>query len=219
MEAHLKEFGGWYFPAKEAHFPEWMAKRNEMVDGRLTYQYHKLSAALKYVRQFRIAIDVGAHIGTWAHYLSAMFDHVHAFEPVADFRVCFLRNVSRADHVTLYSVALGAAPAMVGMHIVPSDTGGTYVAGSGEIEMRTLDSFELLNVDFLKVDCEGGEFAVVQGARETLKRCKPCCVIEQKSHKLGPNFGIKGTPAVALLLEMGAKLRQEISGDYILSWD
>ncbi|MDZ4253977.1 MAG: hypothetical protein U1A72_15515, partial [Sulfuritalea sp.] len=62
------EFGGWHFPDGEAHFPDWMRKRNEVVDGRLTYQYHKLSAAMAHVKQFRVAVDVGAHIGTWAYY-------------------------------------------------------------------------------------------------------------------------------------------------------
>jgi hypothetical protein len=43
--------------------------------------------------------------------------------------------------------------------------------------------------------------------------------VEQKAHKLGPNFGIKGTPAVDALLALGAKQRKVMSGDYILSFD
>jgi hypothetical protein len=44
-------------------------------------------------------------------------------------------------------------------------------------------------------------------------------IVEQKQHKLGPNFRIKGTPAVDMLRAMGAKLRKELGGDYICSWD
>jgi hypothetical protein len=84
--------------------------------------------------------------------------------------------------------------------------------------MRTLDSLEFSGVDFLKIDCEGYEHHVIAGARETLLRCKPCVIVEQKPHKLGPNFGIKGTPAVDALKALGAEVRREISGDYIMAW-
>jgi hypothetical protein len=82
--------------------------------------------------------------------------------------------------------------------------------------MRTLDSFGLSNLDFLKIDCEGYEHHVIEGAIETLLRCKPCVIVEQKPHKLGPNFGIKGTPALDLLKEMGYRVAREIGGDYIM---
>jgi hypothetical protein len=72
-------------------------------------------------------------------------------------------------------------------------------------------------VDFIKIDCEGYEHHVIEGARETILRCKPCIIVEQKPHKLGPNFGIKGTPAVDLLKSWGYKVVREIGGDFILT--
>jgi hypothetical protein len=44
-------------------------------------------------------------------------------------------------------------------------------------------------------------------------------IIEQKQHIMGRNFGTKGTPAVDLVMSWGAKMRRELSGDFILSWD
>ena len=199
-----------------------MKSKNQVIEGRLTYQYHKLDASMKWCKSFRLAVDAGAHIGTWAHWLAYKFNHVHAFEPVSDFRTCFLRNVPRADKVTLYPVALGALAGKVRMSIDPADTGGTHVdptAEDGTVELRTLDSFELTDVDYFKVDAEGYELNIVQGAVETLKRCRPCCVIEQKQHKMAANYGAKGTPAVDFLKSLGAVVRKEIGGDWILSWD
>jgi hypothetical protein len=73
-----------------------MIKRNAVVDGNLPYQYHKLVAAMKFVRSFRVAINVGAHVGMWSMHLARRFDHVFAFEPIPLHRACFTGNVSHA---------------------------------------------------------------------------------------------------------------------------
>ena len=229
------QFQNIWLPDGEKHFPEWMARNGELVDGRGTYQIRKWRACLPWIKQWREAVDVGAHVGLWSMQMKKQFETVHAFEPVEAFQACLERNAGPVDHdqdvrgmsdtrpVVLYPYALGAAPGSVSMTIPPLgeglDTGGTHVGGVGDIAMFTLDSFDLEQVDFIKIDCEGYEHHVLEGARETLLRCKPCVIVEQKPHKLGPNFGITGTPAVDLLRGMGAVLRREMGGDYIMSFD
>lgn len=230
-----------WLPDGEKHFPVWMDKNGEIVEGRGTYQIEKWRACIPWIKQWRTAVDVGAHVGLWTMHMAKVFENVVAFEPVAQFRECLTRNVATEIHlpgmmsktafeplpnVVVIDQALGARRGRVEM-ITPTlhgglDTGGTHVnqaAESGDVELHTLDSFGLQDVDFLKIDCEGYEHHVVEGARETLARWKPCVIVEQKPHKLGPNFGITGTPAVDLLKELGAKGRVVMSGDYIMSWD
>jgi FkbM family methyltransferase len=212
---------GIWLPDGEKHFPEWMTNHGELVDGKGTYQIKKCRAALRYVRNWRTAVDVGAHVGLWSMQLARRFQLVQAFEPVRAFRDCFRHNLAGVLNAHLMPYALGSRPGWVSMRIDPADSGGTHVdpRGTGDVQLHTIDGLSLEAVDFIKIDCEGYEHHVVEGARETLMRCKPCVIVEQKPHKLGPNFGIKGTPALALLLAMGAKHRAEISGDHILSWD
>lgn len=223
------EHQGIWFPDGEAHFPDWMTKNGEIVEGKGTYQIKKLRAALTHCKEFRKAVDVGGHVGLWSMQLAKCFELVAAFEPVPQYQECFLRNTENIKctgtnyPVGLFECALGAQFRWVSM-VVPElnggiDSGGTHVGDkSGDVPMRTLDSYNWDEVDFIKIDCEGYELEVLKGARETLARCKPCVIVEQKPHKLGPNFGIKGTPAVDYLLMMGAELKREMSGDYILAW-
>lgn len=221
----MKQHQGIFLPDHEQHMIEWMNKSGELVDGRGTYQIKKLRAALTHVKQWRAAVDVGAHVGFWSMHLVKKFIQVHAFEPIEEHRLCFQRNVTSnylvdkiPVHWTMHTCALGAFPGMVALTIPHGSSGGTHISGAGDIEMRTLDSFAFENVDFIKIDCEGAELAVLQGAVETLKRWKPCVIVEQKPHIMQANFGTKGRPAVDFLLSLGAQLRKEISGDYILSW-
>lgn len=238
---------GIWLPDGEKHFPGWMTKNGEIVDGKGTYQIKKLRAALGHCKQFRVAVDVGAHVGLWSMQLEKRFARVAAFEPVAAFRECFGANLKcrgcddrgyidldpvqrgirckicdGATRVVLYDCALGAEPGRVSMTIPALeggiDTGGTHVGGAGDIEMRTLDAFDLADVDFIKIDVEGYEHQVLAGARDTIARWRPTIIVEQKPHKLGPNFGIKGTPAVDLLKSMGGTVRAELSGDYIVTF-
>lgn len=215
------EHQGVWLPDGEAHFPSWMDKNGEIVDGRGTYQIKKLRAALEHVKQFRNAVDVGGHVGLWSMQLAKKFRVVHAFEPMEPFRQCFVRNVE-AKNVLLYPIALGAASGRVSMAYDPKDSGGTHVRAAGVedgIVLRALDEFIFSEVDFLKVDVEGWEHQVIEGARDTIMRCRPVVIVEQKQHKLKPNFGITGTPAVDLLRDMGYRLVREISGDFIMVAD
>jgi len=209
------EHQGIWLPDGEKHFPEWMDKNGEIVDGCGTYQIKKLREALSHVAAWRTAVDIGAHVGLWSMQLAKRFDNVIAFEPVAAFRECFAKNAWMRG-VKCFPCALGAAPGMVSMHYDSADSGGTHVSGPGDIEMRTLDSFNLNGVDFLKVDCEGYELDVLMGAASTLLRCRPVVIVEQKQHIMTRNFGKRGTPAVDFLKVQGWATVREMAGDYIM---
>jgi FkbM family methyltransferase len=197
------------------HFQQWMERRGEYVDGLPTYQYHKYRAAREWVTRFGVAIDVGAHVGLWTRVMAKDFDHVLAFEPIPEHIECFRLNVT-SPNVTLYDVAIGDRNQRVRFTRERENSGHTRVAGAGDIPMSRLDDLDVPNVDFMKIDTEGYEIFVLRGAIETIRRCRPTIIVEQKAD-MAEDYGETRRAAVQLLVNEGYHLRKEISGDYILS--
>jgi FkbM family methyltransferase len=216
-----KLIGGVWLPETEQHFVDMMLhnkKRTRVVDGKHTYQYHKLEAALRHLPadRRRVGVDIGAHVGLWSMWLVKLFGHVHAFEPVAGHADIFPWNMS-ADNWTLHRVALGEREGSVSLTVPPEQTGNAHVVGGGEVPMVTLDSCELERVDFLKIDVEGYELPVLRGAEATLRRCRPILVVEQKGND-AKFYGQPRDAAVAWLKTLGARDLAVISGDHIMGW-
>lgn len=209
---------GVWLPDGETHLTKWMTDNGEMVDGKGTYQIKKLRTALSHCRDFRTAVDVGAHVGLWAMQLSKVFKEVAAFEPVAAHRECFERNLEGDDNVTLFPFALGEAQGFVDIETAPTSSGDSRVninASNPSIPLTTLDLAGLDNVDFIKLDCEGYELFALRGGEETIKRCLPTIIVEQKPGR-AQRFGLPETGAVSYLIGLGYKTVAVMSGDYVL---
>lgn len=212
--------GGWWLPKEETHFPEVMygGKRYRERDGRVCYQYHKLEEALSYIplERRRNAVDIGAHIGFWAQWLSKEFDFVACFEPINEFSRLLRQNIE-GDNYVLFDCALGDHQGGVSLEIDPNFTGGTHIIGEGDIQLTTLDSFEMEDVDFIKIDVEGFEHNVILGAEDTIRYNKPYMVVEQKGNDR-KHYGQARDAAIRTLRDWGMKPLTVISGDYIMGW-
>lgn len=213
----IKEWEGWWLPEHETHLIEWMTKVNRIVDGRPSYQYHKLERVMKLLGERRVAVDIGAHCGLWSRHLVKDFQFVWAFEPLELHRICFARNLEGETNFNLIPCALGEKEGMVGMHTSEGSSGDSWVEGSGNILLKKLDDFNIENVDLIKVDCEGYELYALRGAAETLKRCRPVVIVEQKPGR-AQKWGLGETDAVTYLSSLGARLIDVISGDFIMCW-
>lgn len=216
------DYKGLKLPDGERHLPEWMDAVGHVRDGKPTYQYHKYEAALTHVKNRRLAVDVGAHAGLWSRVMALDFAEVRAFEPLAAHAACWRVNLERAANASLTECALGEAEGVVRIKSrTEGSSGDTSVDVDGqEAAIRRLDAFELRDVDFIKIDCEGYELFVLRGAEQMLRRCKPCVIVEQKPETGGfERYGIGEKDAVHYLESLGATLRAVIHGDYVLSWN
>lgn len=216
----MKQFDKWFFPDSETHIIENMRSVSRIVDGRMAYQYSKYEDCKNYIKGYRRALDIGSHIGLWAFFIAKDFEQVDAFEPIMEHAECWFSNMSGVENSMLYQCAVGAKEGRVSMgRRVGGSTGDTEILSHfGDIPMIPIDSLMLNDVDFIKVDLEGYELNALRGAEETLKRCKPCVIVEQKGD-MSMKYDGETLGAVYFLQSLRASLRAEISGDYILSWD
>ena len=227
--------GGWWFPATEEHMLDMMrpgAKMHKVVKNRWTYQYHKLQMCLTHIpyERRRVCLDVGAFIGQWTYHLIDYFAHVHCFEPIELHRACWAENMRGAANVEMHKEALGERCDTVRFHIPQKTCGGTHVATpvpksgddgpiaeTDEVYMTYLDQFNLVAVDFIKIDVEGYELMVLKGGQETLDRCRPYILVEQKGND-ERYYGQKSGSALEFLTRMGMRVLACKSGDYLLGW-
>jgi FkbM family methyltransferase len=205
-------FDQWWLPDGEQHLQTWMTHKNQRVDGRLTYQKHKYDAAMQFVQRKRVAIDVGAHVGLWSYWMAQDFGLLHEHID------CWRKNMDGFWNAELHPVALGNDVREVGLETGESSSGDTAVKVDGTgVAMGTLDSYAFQNVDLLKIDCEGYEVFVLEGAQDMLVRCQPVVIVEQKPGH-GQRFGRGEKDAVRLLESLGARQVWEYAGDYVLTF-
>ena len=162
--------------------------------------------SLGHVKQWRNAIDVGANVGQWTRPLAEKFQQVICFEPNPNFRECFNKNITESN-VTLWPYGLSDKE-----HTAQQDFNSTVLKeGEGDIECRTLDSFNLTDVDYIKIDVDGFEVPVLQGAQETIRKNNPVINIEMKESKR-PHIVAE---CREILINLGYNCRSRVRSDEV----
>lgn len=218
----MQFFAGFYYPDTEIHMLDWIEKHGVSMRGRKVYQGAKQQRTLDLCRKLGrlgVAIDVGAHVGTWSFNLCQHFREVIAFEPVAEHRECFVMNMDpKLSNWTLYDCALGSRNGSVEMKIEARNSGATSIkpGAVGEIPLRMLDDVceHVPFVDLIKIDTEGFEAEVLAGASRTIERDLPVIIAEQK-RDFATKYGHKATAATDLLQAMGYRIVADIGGDFL----
>jgi FkbM family methyltransferase len=136
------------------------------------------------------AIDVGANWGGYVHFMQRYARRVVAFEPVPEF--ASLLRAKFAKNVTVEQIALSDCSGEVGLHIpvidgvraggcstISPEASATYAAHEVvPVRMGRIDDVYKGTVGFIKIDAEGHEQAVLNGAVATIRRCRPRMLVE-----------------------------------------
>lgn len=194
-----------------------------LVDLYEPYEAEFLRGRLKPGQSF---IDIGANIGWYTLLASTLVgkdDPIVAFEPRSETSGWLRRTLdinSLANQVTLHSCALGAAPGRVFINsgVGTDNPGGSYITAerpggdldSAPVRVETLDSFNLARADFIKIDVEGAEPQVVEGARGVIGRYKPVIMSELHPRQLQAVSRASAADYIALMKSLG--YRTEIIG-------
>jgi len=143
------------------------------------------------VRPGGVALDVGANIGlTTVMIARGHAGPVHAFEPHPE-TFAFLERTVRANalsDVVLVNRALGRAPGTLPF-FVDRDSSASHVvaphspgrSGSIDVPVATVDDLAATlggPVRFIKLDAEGAEPDIIEGAARTIARDRPAVFVE-----------------------------------------
>lgn len=133
-----------------------------------------------------VLLDIGACFGTYSFITLFNPDlRVQAFEPFPKM-VEYMKDIIRLNaipNITVNEFGLSDRERMCDMQFGSSfhrselnlNVGTTNIRpdADGNYMFKTLDSLNIPKVDLMKIDVEGHEMEVLNGAAETLKRCKP----------------------------------------------
>ena len=181
----------------------------KIVKWRSFYEFELLDYMYSIKKHLRagesLAIDVGANIGNHSIFMrSFLADCLISVEPNPEVLPTLKRNLSRnIDRYSVYDCGLGAADSM-GKIVMPAGSDGN--AGAAQIDLSAGDNRILITTldalvddwkkthspndqeSIIKIDVEGRETDVNQGAEKTLQKDKPHLFIEASTpdafHKL-----------------------------------
>jgi FkbM family methyltransferase len=172
-----------------------------LTDGQ--YEWAETAIVGQLLRAGAVTVDVGANIGYYTalfQRLSGSKGQVHSFEanPFTAALLRTARDENGWDNVRINNLAVGDVPATIRVEAMDLDgavadagfnLGGWVVreAADGEwsLEITSLDKYATDNalekLHFLKVDVEGFELKVMQGADRVIRRFRPYIVMEMRA--------------------------------------
>lgn len=142
------------------------------------------------IRPGMTVVEIGANMGSHSVDLARACapGPFYAFEPQPRLFQILCANLALNDigNALAYPEACGAAEGEAVIPFIrydmPGNFGGMSLRETGQkgikVRVRALDSLELPTLGLLKVDVEGFECQVIEGARETIRRCQPVIYIE-----------------------------------------
>ncbi len=144
----------------------------------------------------RVAIDIGAHSGLYSQQLAKLATHVIALEAIPELAANLRRLL---PEVEVIHAAASDRSGMISLAIPEGKPGLSSVAHETfdqslpirkiDVECITVD--ELLakrndKIGFIKIDVEGHELAVLEGAKNTIATHRPALLIEaEERHRPG----------------------------------
>jgi FkbM family methyltransferase len=182
-----------------------------------------------------IVFDIGVNIGCTALRMSQICSEgrVYGFEPdKQNFSAC-MDNINlnpQVRNLQLSPIALGSESGMVSMTVTePRNRGGNHISATSnlsqseaDIPMVSLDAFvanqHISQINVIKIDTEGFEFKILQGAKVCLTKFKPSLFIELNHGNL-QRQGDSATAMIQLLNQLGyKKITDAFSGAPISSF-
>jgi FkbM family methyltransferase len=139
-------------------------------------------------------LDVGANIGYFSAIAAGLVGssgYVYAFEPIPECYARLQRNLASFRWAHAFPCAVGDSTGTATIHFSKEELGWGSMFGEGDLTREVtvplvkLDDWVakdgIRSLDFIKIDAEGGEYRVLQGATRILHDFRPIVAAELNS--------------------------------------
>lgn len=172
-----------------AHGAYWHLRDDEGIDRAILewagWEFDSTRIVGRVLKPGMVAVDVGANIGWYTVQMAKLVGPsgcVMAFEPMRDPRALLEWHVALNDLgrcVRVYPYALSDDEAVLDTHFPYANPDGRHFdPGLEQVHVRRLDEFAQTRFDLIKIDVDGRELRVLQGAAEIIARYKPMLLFE-----------------------------------------
>ena len=177
-------------------------------------------------------IDIGANFGFHTLEFAELVEHGHvfSFEPkkLVYYQLCGNVILNGFDNVTTYNTALSDEVNVLKMenlqyhsevdiNIGNAHLDACYDNGYNLVNVNTLDSYNFENVSVLKIDVQGYEPRVLDGAKETINKHKPTIFIEVEEPQLSV-YGMQSTDIFERLDALGYEYKKTIDASHLVDY-
>ncbi len=161
----------------------------------------EINLVKKFIKPGSDSIDVGVYRGVYSYEMSKYSEKVHSFEPNPIIFKYIDKNLKKfIKNIHLYNFALSNQNKTINLKIPIRNSNSNkeifeeyYEMGRAtihnennfenyenfEIQTKTIDELSFDNkISFIKIDVEGHELEVIEGAKNTIKKDKPILLVE-----------------------------------------
>ena len=160
-----EKINGFWVPTVDIHVEKWKSgdpfSQNKCLNTFISYCESQN-------KKFKRVLDVGAWAGTWSYAMQKFCKSIIAFEPDGINFECLHKNLAPFNHITCNQNAIGEKNGRVSLTEDNFTQAKRIENKQGNIQMFTIDYYNYSDVELIKIDVEGYEMRVLEGAYKTI---------------------------------------------------
>lgn len=170
---------GWYVPDDDQKITRVL--ENDSDKSNPSYEGKFRDQILEHIPHKRTFVDIGANVGIWSYPLIGKFKKIVGYEPSKQNIECLEANVGNKIEIRTKAVANFTGEAdfhQAGKNCGDGKLCRPGIGSSYKVPVVCLDDEGLTEVDLIKIDVQGWEYEVLQGAKKIIQEQRPWVAFE-----------------------------------------